>query len=103
SSKAPSDHLKTIKYQQMNNWKSILMAMAGFFAISGMVVLSSCEQDPCTDLLCQNNAACVDGHCQCPTGYEGAECSITSASRFVGSYEGIVRCDQHSAKVDTVN
>lgn len=76
--------------------------MLCFFAISATVTLSSCEQDPCTDLLCQNNAACVDGYCQCPTGYEGAECEITAASRFVGTFEGTVRCAQYEAKIDTV-
>lgn len=86
----------------MNKWKSTLATMLGFFAIAGAVSFSSCEQDPCLDLLCQNSAACINGHCQCATGYEGAECDITAASRFVGSYEGMVRCGDYPAKVDTV-
>ncbi|MNX97878.1 hypothetical protein D3C86_1302610 [compost metagenome] len=81
-----------IKSKNMKRIKSILLAGFGFFAIGGMVLSSSCEQDPCTTLLCQNGGSCTDGLCQCPTGYEGAECEIKTASRFVGKYRGTTRC-----------
>jgi hypothetical protein len=86
----------------MKNWKVSLLTAFSFIAISAMVILSSCEQDPCSDLNCQNGGACSDGLCQCPTGWEGAECDIPASSRFVGSFAGSVRCDNFPIQTDTV-
>lgn len=44
------------------------------------------------DLDCKNGA-CVEGLCQCETGWEGAECDIPASSRFIGSWSGSFRCD----------
>lgn len=68
-----------------------------------MVLLNSCVQDPCTELSCRNGGVCSDGFCQCPTGYEGAECDITAASRFVGKWAGAVRCNNFPLEIDTVS
>ncbi|HET8573405.1 MAG TPA: hypothetical protein VFL76_05995 [Edaphocola sp.] len=76
----------------MKNWKLSLLTAFGFFAICAMVVFNSCEKDPCMDLNCKNGS-CVDGLCQCPTGWEGAECDIPAASRFLGTYTGSLSCD----------
>jgi len=86
----------------MKNWKSILITIFSFFAVAGMVTVSSCEKDPCMELNCANNGNCTDGYCQCPTGFEGAECDITAASRFVGKYAGSVRCGNFPIQLDTV-
>ena len=72
----------------MKSLKSLLIASVSFFGISALLLSSSCEQDPCLDLDCKQGASCSEGFCQCPVGYEGAECDITSASRFVGRYVG---------------
>jgi len=77
----------------MKNWKSILITVFCFFAVGGMVLFNSCVKDPCSDLRCQNKGTCSDGFCQCPTGFEGAECEITAASRFVGKWKGNYRCN----------
>ena len=86
----------------MKNWKSLLVTICTFFAISGMVVFSSCEKDPCTELTCQNGGNCADGYCSCPTGFEGAECDITASSRFIGKYAGSLRCNNYPIQPDTV-
>lgn len=86
----------------MKNWKSLLVTVFSFFAVASMVVLNSCVKDPCTELSCQNGGSCSDGFCQCPTGFEGAECEITTASRFVGKWAGNTRCDNFPLQVDTV-
>jgi hypothetical protein len=86
----------------MKNWKSLLITTLSFFGIVTMLLVSSCEKDPCTELSCRNGGTCSDGYCQCPTGYEGAECDITSASRFVGKYAGSLRCNNFPIQADTV-
>lgn len=81
----------------MKNWKSILITVFCFFAVGGMVLFNSCVKDPCSDLRCQNKGSCSDGFCQCPTGFEGSECEITAASRFVGTWVGNYRCSNGSS------
>lgn len=76
----------------MKNWKVSLITILSFFAISSMVLFSSCEQDPCTELNCINGGNCTDGYCNCPAGFEGTECDIPAADRFLGEYYGTVKC-----------
>src|SRR5690606_23658609 len=85
----------------MKNLKSTLLATLCFFAIASTVLFSSCEQDPCLELNCQNGGNCSNGFCQCPEGWEGAECDITAASKFVGTFVGSMRCDQFPLRIDT--
>jgi hypothetical protein len=86
----------------MKNWKSLLVTVFSFFAIAGMVLLNSCVKDPCTELSCRNGGTCSDGYCQCPTGYEGAECEIMTASRYTGKWAGSTRCNNFPIQPDTV-
>ncbi|WP_118949877.1 calcium-binding EGF-like domain-containing protein [Taibaiella helva] len=87
----------------MKNWKSILVTVFCFFAIASMVLLNSCVKDPCTDLACKNGGSCSDGYCQCPVGFEGAECEIKTSSRFLGKWAGSTRCNNFPILADTVN
>jgi hypothetical protein len=50
----------------------ILLASAFMFLIS----FTSCEKDPCKDVVCQNNSICSEGVCNCLTGYSGTLCQI---------------------------
>lgn len=86
----------------MKNWKSILITFCCFFTVTGMVLFSACVKDPCLDLNCVNGGSCSDGFCQCPTGFEGAECEITAASRFVGTWVGNDRCNNFPINPNTV-
>lgn len=50
------------------------------------VFISSCASDPCEDVICQNGGTCMDGACDCPSGWTGASCE-TFDFEYVGEYE----------------
>lgn len=78
----------------MKSIKSTFITFLSLFGLTATLLFSSCAQDPCVDLLCENGGQCNDGYCECLEGYEGAECEIKTASRFVGHFKGSLRCDQ---------
>lgn len=80
----------------MKKLKSILLSAFAFLAVGSIVLGTSCEQDPCTQLTCQNGGRCQSGTCDCPAGYEGSECEIKSTSRFIGVYKGVTRCNYNN-------
>jgi len=76
----------------MKIWKTTLISAFAFFGISSTVLYTSCEQDACLDLKCKNGGSCAEGFCRCKTGYEGAECEIIAADKFLGRYIGQRAC-----------
>lgn len=47
------------------------------FCLFLLVGFSSCEkEDPCQNVTCINGGTCVNGACNCPSGYSGSDCSI---------------------------
>jgi hypothetical protein len=69
----------------MKNLKSLLFGTA-LMAFSAVTVLSSCEPDPCKDVVCQNGGNCdLDGNCVCPSGFQGTNCEVKSNSVFTGT------------------
>jgi len=42
------------------------------------------------------NGACVDGACVCKLGFEGDDCSVVSADKFLGSYTVNAGCSSAS-------
>jgi hypothetical protein len=76
----------------MKLWKNSLISALAFFGICIIIVYTSCDRDSCLTLKCKNQAPCVNGYCQCPTGYEGAECRSVATDRFVGTYPGNTTC-----------
>lgn len=78
----------------MKTIKSVILSAFAFCAVAiSTLTISSCEQDSCTTLNCINGGQCTEGVCQCPDGYEGAECETAVADKYVGVYEGTVRCN----------
>lgn len=76
----------------MKIWKTTLIAAFAFFGITSTVLYTSCERDACLDLKCRNGGSCAEGFCRCKTGYEGAECEISAADKFLGRYIGERTC-----------
>jgi len=85
----------------MKFWKLTLLSALAFFAISTIVLHSACTVDNCSDVKCLNGGACIDGFCNCPSGYEGANCSQQSYTRFTGKYAGNTGCDLTPSIFDT--
>lgn len=85
----------------MKKFQYALITALAFLGISSAVFFSSCEVDPCSELSCKNGGNCANGHCQCPAGYEGAECEFKAADRFIGRYVGLTRCGIFPAVSDT--
>ena len=76
----------------MKLWKHTIITALAFFGVCTMVVYSSCDRDACLSLKCSVNATCVNGFCQCPTGYEGTECEIEAFDKILGRYYGNTKC-----------
>lgn len=55
---------------QNSNFIKIGILVGCFF-----ILLIGC-QNPCKNSVCFNDAACVEGDCQCPPGFEGDQCEI---------------------------
>jgi len=66
----------------MKNLKHLVFAILAVTTFS----LASCKKDPCKDKTCQNGGACVDGTCNCATGYSGANCETENRAKFRSTY-----------------
>lgn len=87
----------------MKFWKTTLLAVFSFLAISATVLIASCEKDACTELKCKNGSACTEGFCRCQTGFEGSECEIKTVNRFIGTYIGYNHCEDYPPMLDTLD
>ncbi|RYE25588.1 MAG: hypothetical protein EOP51_03575 [Sphingobacteriales bacterium] len=85
----------------MKFWKHTLITAAAFIGISSSVLYTSCVKDSCERLHCKNGAVCNDEVCQCKTGYEGTECELMIANRYVGNYDGSTKCNEMAPNIDS--
>ncbi len=87
----------------MKLWKPVLYTTLLFSAIVSNVLYSSCEKNPCNNVECFNGGSCGgNGICQCPVGYENAQCQDKAVTRYLGMYAGTIRCDTRQEVIDTV-
>lgn len=63
--------------------KNIKVSILGAFAFA-MVLFAGCD-DPCKDVSCLNGGTCLEGTCECPTGYEGTDCGTEANAKFTGT------------------
>jgi hypothetical protein len=59
--------------------------------LGSSALISSCTQNPCSDVVCKNNGTCREGACACPSGFEGSFCENKANDKFVGYWEGFKR------------
>jgi hypothetical protein len=58
-----------------------------FLLLAFLFILACTKKDPCEGVSCLNGGTCVDGTCNCTTGYEGSLCekeSVPSAIKITG-------------------
>ena len=60
--------------------KKVVLSFLGFATVLSLS-LTSCA-DPCKDVDC-NNGECVEGNCICDDGYEGTNCDVEWATKFL--------------------
>jgi len=66
----------------MKNLKHLVFALLAVTTFS----LASCKKDKCKDKTCQNGAPCVDGTCNCTTGFSGENCEIVNRAKLRSTY-----------------
>jgi len=71
----------------------ILTTVAAFLLVATGMVFNACTKDPCKDIICKNNGVCRDGACKCALGYEGPFCAVRMYEKFIGTWDGTMRCN----------
>ncbi|MBA2422488.1 MAG: calcium-binding EGF-like domain-containing protein [Chitinophagales bacterium] len=72
---------------------SILGAsLLSMIALVTVMFFHSCTKDDCKDVVCLNGGTCVSGTCECPTGYEGSDCTTEERTEFLGTYTVVEDC-----------
>ena len=80
----------------MVNKKSsiIIAAIASLLTLLSVAYVSSCNKPgankySCDGVVCLNGGFCDSARCICPQGYEGANCSIPSVAKYVGTWNAM--------------
>ena len=61
---------------------SALLALGAFTTVT----YTACNPDECKDVVCNNGGSCVDGTCNCATGYEGTKCETEVRKKFIKTW-----------------
>jgi len=85
----------------MKFWKHSLLAASVFLGIASTVTYTSCVHDSCKAIICRNGGTCDNELCLCPDGWEGTQCEIRSAQKFVGKYDGQIKVNSLPVRIDT--
>ena len=72
--------------------KNIKVFILCCLSMGAIVAFSSCEDDPCETVVCQNDGVCSDGVCDCPDGYSGTLCETEQRTVFLGTYNAAEEC-----------
>jgi len=48
-----------------------------------LIAITGCDKKTCSNVQCTANQTCNSGNCYCRDGYEGANCDVLSATKFI--------------------
>lgn len=65
------------------------------------ITLAGCDTRSCEEVICGINSSCFQGRCFCADGYEGTDCSVMSAQKYIGNYQVQEICDNGGANFGT--
>ncbi len=97
----------------MKKFYLVVLTTSFVFLTFSMIVFNSCKKkdikyndttliQPCENVVCLNGGNCVDGHCNCPKGYEGSKCEFRWNEKFSGSYIAVDDCNQNNPNYHVV-
>lgn len=76
----------------MSSLKKIILYTASAFTLTASLLVSSCTpKNSCDTLVCKNGGTCAADFCNCPTGFDGAQCENKITDRYIGTYAGWTR------------
>ena len=76
------------KSHAMQKLKTLSLAAILFVCSTSLIYLNACKKDACKNVSCKNGGVCVEGTCNCTTGYETSDCSATIVGDGAGTYSG---------------
>ncbi len=72
------------------NIKGLFLSALTSVAVVSGIFYTSCRPSgndgACAAIACAHGGSCDRGSCVCPTGYEGANCEITTRDRYLGGW-----------------
>jgi len=77
----------------MRRFTIILATISMFLLVASSIVFNACNKDACKDIICKNNGVCRDGVCKCALGFEGPFCATKMYEKFIGTWDGTLRCN----------
>lgn len=69
---------------------------------AALVLLGFTSCDPCNKITCYNAGTCEDGICECSNGYEGEQCNVITANKYVGTWYGTATDGTYSSALNWV-
>lgn len=75
----------------------LISAIASGVMLFGLVLVQNGCKDPCKDVECLNGGTCVEGDCECATGYEGTDCADEMRAKFISTYSVSDGCSTSGA------
>lgn len=85
----------------MKFWKHSALAAVIFLSIASATTYTSCINDSCKAIMCQNDGVCTDGFCRCPEGFSGTQCEIRERDKFIAVYDGQTKVNNLPVSIDS--